>query len=375
MTSDDSGTVFLDWALTYDGYRRLASGPDDLTVLVSHGRDAYERTGEVPRWCGVDFLRGWIFWLARRDHFDGYGHLVQHGTGANRELIAVVAALRAHPDAGPEDLPPPSTAAIWGGSEPAPLEAAAGGELPPDVAEGLGPYYVYALRDPRDGGVFYVGKGTGPRVISHVAAVKATGDDVTLTSAKVGRIRAILADGYEVEHLLLRVNIPTEEQAYVVEQAVLDGYAANGFELSNAVGGHHSDTHGLATLADALARLGAPPAPPLPEGSVVFIINRKWDQGSSAADVYEATHGHWKIGATSRSKAKVAFGVARGIIRGAYLIDDWYSATGPDQNGRWGFNGTVWEHAPDYIGTHVRDLTQTAGAGSQNPVRLFLSGT
>ena len=39
--------------------------------------------------------------------------------------------------------------------------------LPPEVAERLGPYYVYALIDPRDDSIFYVGKGTGLRLLSH----------------------------------------------------------------------------------------------------------------------------------------------------------------------------------------------------------------
>ena len=39
--------------------------------------------------------------------------------------------------------------------------------LPPEVAERMGPFYVYALVDPRDDAVFYVGKGTGQRLLSH----------------------------------------------------------------------------------------------------------------------------------------------------------------------------------------------------------------
>ncbi|GAA1482383.1 hypothetical protein GCM10009624_28230 [Gordonia sinesedis] len=38
------------------------------------------------------------------------------------------------------------------------------------VAEQLG-WYVYALRDPRDNRVFYIGKGKGNRVFAHANAV------------------------------------------------------------------------------------------------------------------------------------------------------------------------------------------------------------
>ena len=239
--------------------------------------------------------------------------------------------------------------------------------IPDEVSEALG-YYVYLLRDPRDGEVFYVGKGIGQRVYSHVNLAAVGKDDPDLAPAKVKRIRSILRAGMQVEHLFVRTGIEDDQSAYVVEQAVMDGLRAAGHPLTNMQSGHHSGTNGLSTVTDMVALLGAKAAPPLPPGSLVFIINRAWKQGDGSAAVYEATHGHWKVGARSRESARQAFGVARGVIRGVYKIDDWY----PVDGGRWGFNGKPDKALQAFIGRHVREILNDSGPGSQNPVRLFL---
>ena len=39
--------------------------------------------------------------------------------------------------------------------------------LPTEVGENIGPNYVYALVDPRNEEIFYIGKGTGERLLAH----------------------------------------------------------------------------------------------------------------------------------------------------------------------------------------------------------------
>lgn len=90
--TDNARVVDTRWAHTYDGYQRLASDPQALGDLLRPARDAYDRTREVPPWCGVDFLRGWAFYLARVDRFAGGGTL-------GDEWESVLEALRQHPSA------------------------------------------------------------------------------------------------------------------------------------------------------------------------------------------------------------------------------------------------------------------------------------
>lgn len=100
--ADQATDAELMWAHRYDGYARLASSPGDLEALLDPVRLGYDRTGRVPEWCGVDLLRGWCFYLARRDRFRGGGTL-------GDEWRAVLEALRHHPHATPADMPPDPT--------------------------------------------------------------------------------------------------------------------------------------------------------------------------------------------------------------------------------------------------------------------------
>ncbi|MCW2634770.1 MAG: hypothetical protein JWQ99_1137 [Blastococcus sp.] len=104
----------LDWALRYDGYRRLAASPETLGRLLRSARNSFAAHGVTPDWCGVDLLRGWAFYLARADHQAGGGTLAG-------EWDAVLSALSGHPAARPEDRPP---------ADAGPPTAVTGGLLP-----------------------------------------------------------------------------------------------------------------------------------------------------------------------------------------------------------------------------------------------------
>lgn len=75
-------------------------------------------------------------------------------------------------------------------------------------------YYVYHLIDPRDGKVFYVGKGTKKRVKEHVRAVRAG----RVNNAKKHLyIKSIHDDGLEVIEEIVRDGM-TEKEAYDLER-------------------------------------------------------------------------------------------------------------------------------------------------------------
>ena len=99
--------------------------------------------------------------------------------------------------------------------------------------------YVYALIDPRDGAVFYIGKGTGRRMHAHQADVKR---GRIVNASKSDRIQCILAAGLSVRTEVLSQHA-TEAQAYAAErraiaahQALTNANAGGGGSYCGAVG-------------------------------------------------------------------------------------------------------------------------------------------
>ena len=248
-------------------------------------------------------------------------------------------------------------------------EDQAQGAIPVDIQIQLG-YYVYALRDPRNAEVFYIGKGKGNRILQHVAAVEA-GYDYSAESKKLQRIQEIEASGNSVEHLFLRHGLEDEDTAFIAEQAVIDGFKAAGLDLSNIVGGHHAKEFGLAALEAVLAKFDSEPLPDIDAPVIMLKINRKWKSDMSPAQVLDATHGYWVIGPDARDEARYALGVAFGVVRRVYRIHRWHESTIEDHVNRWWFEGEDAHEMSHLIGKHVKDAFVP---GSSNPYQKFLNG-
>lgn len=238
--------------------------------------------------------------------------------------------------------------------------------IPPEVADFLG-YYVYALRDPRDGRVFYIGKGKGSRINAHLVEA---GKDRESERAKLRVINDIETSGEAVELLFLRTGLD-EPASFAVEQAVIDSFAADHRELTNLVRGHQSGSRGLASLPVVVARHRAAPCPSIPEPVIMVKIQNGWRNDMNEREIYEKTRAHWKTSAHVRENAKYCLGVAYGVVRGAYRIHSWYHSEQPwelDKN-RWGFVGESAPELDHVLGSHVRDVFP-----NQVMYRAFLGG-
>ena len=156
------------------------------------------------------------------------------------------------------------------------------GSFSPDVSRKLG-WYVYRLIDPRNGETFYVGKGRGNRVFSHIRdEPELEGDDL---DNRIRRIRDIRVAGFEVAHVIHRHGMD-ERTAFEVEAALIDAYPG----LTNIAGGTGSSDYGAMHAKEIIRRYAAEPAV-FEHKALLISVNRSVAERS----LYEATRYAWKI--------------------------------------------------------------------------------
>jgi len=220
--------------------------------------------------------------------------------------------------------------------------------------------YVYIYIDPRNGEPFYIGKGKGNRLFSHL-------DDQS-DSEKVARIAEIRESGMEPRIDILRYGL-TDSEAILVEAAAIDLIGRS--RLTNRVLGHHSGSYGRISSGEIIALLSAKKVE-IQHRAVLITINKLYRSDMTELELYEATRGIWRVG-DNKDEADYAMAVYQGIVREVYRIEQWYPAgTLPYQTlddsdfkgqDRWEFVG--------HIAQDVREqyVDCSVGKGGQNPIR------
>jgi hypothetical protein len=235
-------------------------------------------------------------------------------------------------------------------------------EFPPSVIERL-KYYVYLLIDPITNEIFYVGKGTGNRIFSHLTASLKSQDK----SDKLNRIQAIQSENYQVKHFILRHGL-TEKEALEVEAAVIDILGDE--QLTNVVNGFDSEERGLMSVVDVISEYAAEGVD-IQEPSLLIIVNKLYRLGMDIDEIYSITRGNWVLG-KRRFSAKYAFAVYHGVVRGVFIIHDWEPVEARSKTQktrvRWRFIGAYADELSHYVGG---DVGHYITKGSQNPIRYI----
>lgn len=235
--------------------------------------------------------------------------------------------------------------------------------FPPGVADKL-KMYVYRLIDPRNGETFYVGKGKGNRVFAHIRGEH--GIDGDELDNKMKRIRQIRLSGLEVGHVIHRHGM-NDATAFEVEAALIDAYPV----LMNEAGGVGGHEYGAMHAIEIVQEYAAEPAT-FCHNALLISINRS---AIAETSLYEATRYAWKVSRAKAENAEVILATVQGIIREAFIADEWLEATSknfPGRQGvpgRYGFNGrTAREEIRRlYVNKRVPDEYRKRGAA--NPIK------
>jgi hypothetical protein len=207
----------------------------------------------------------------------------------------------------------------------------------PGVGERLG-HYVYALVDPRDSRIFYVGKGVGDRAYHHARHAMRVDRSKTSEELKLDRIRAVHEAGLDVQVEIIRHSLDDEAQAFEVKAALIDALKLAGLELTNAVAGQGA-RRGWRPLEELVSEYAAKPIEIQAEHRALLIRlnDAQWQAARGVPkELYERTRASWVV-APARRKPDWAFAVYDGIVRGVYRIGSWERAS---DGRRWLFEGS-----------------------------------
>jgi hypothetical protein len=172
------------------------------------------------------------------------------------------------------------------------------------VQDALG-HYVYALVDPRNKGIFYVGKGLHESVFElEDHAVKAQKSGMTNgLKPQESRILEILAQGLDVDYYVFRHGLfdadryEAADVASTVESVVNDLLTCGlvqGHKLCNIASGHDQSCKGIMHVKEVIALYDHPVLSLLPDTNAVIVrLHQKYAKNLSAQDLYEITRKRW----------------------------------------------------------------------------------
>lgn len=210
------------------------------------------------------------------------------------------------------------------------------------VKEALG-NYVYALVDPRNSKIFYIGKGKENMVFQHA---KGALDDIledalseNAPNLKLDTIRSIISEGKKVAYYIIRHNLE-EKEAYLVESTLIDVLTYSPFnhdnQLTNLIAGHHQWDEGIKTIEEINVLYDCEKIEvkkgdniEVKKGDNILLVNlnRSYNQTKAKGvykrnNIYESTRKYWKICREKAKQIDYVLGVYKGVVRCVIKVDN-----------------------------------------------------
>ncbi|PAU95485.1 excinuclease ABC [Aliifodinibius salipaludis] len=223
-------------------------------------------------------------------------------------------------------------------------------------------YYVYILMDPRNNMVFYVGKGRGNRIFSHINNLE--GDETD----KISLIKEIQNEGYNVKHYIIRRGL-SEESALRIESALIDVFTHKEFEylsnITNINRGFYSFENGISKAREIENIYSVSPLnlSSVEHNLLLININKNFNREMS---LYEATRKYWRLNMNRVKKVDFVLSEYRGIIRAIFKPEEWYVN---EKRGRKYFKGFKVEDQE--IKKLYLNKIYEKKAGNRNPINYL----
>ncbi len=226
--------------------------------------------------------------------------------------------------------------------------------------------YVYLLSDPRDGKVFYVGKGKGNRIFNHL-------DDYS-SNPKSSMIKSIRNSGFEPKMEIL-VHGCDELTVKKVEASVIDLIGKD--NLTNAVRGYESTEFGRMDINQINGKYSKKKVL-IKENAMLINLAQSFRYNMDPMDLYDYTRGIWRISEGRRNSTTHVFTVYDEIIQETYKVESWFKGGTTYSNridisewkttNRWEFVGNICKESRNkYLHKSVSEYFATK---SQNPIRF-----
>ena len=211
-------------------------------------------------------------------------------------------------------------------------------------------YYVYILVDPRDNKIFYVGKGYGNRVFSHINEAIFNPNQ----TEKLQIVIAIKIKNIEVKHYIVRHGLQ-ENEALIVESVLIDFLTFRDFsevaKISNIIAGHNSFNQGIKTVneCEMLYNCEELKKEDIKHKILVININKTYDNKRKTKsenpiydrpNIYEATRGWWVLDKNRAENSDFVLAEYKGVIRAVFKPQKWVQDTQYEGTKRWGFEGS-----------------------------------